>query len=354
MEGETTDYRNAFDGTFMSIIKNLNTEKINSKKAEKILDELNDLKNVFTRLERAYTELRIREEVISEVKGEIQATVKECIKNALPEVAPKRISYAQVTSTEHRAPAPVPPAPVKTYSVLIYPGTDSKEETSDDTKETLTKCVRPSKLGIQIEKVVRIGNKGVCLESSSPDLARKIEESTEFKNTKLVLKVPEKRKPRMCVIGVRKSVGEDELISCIKVQSETENSEVRVVFPFGKKESSRRNWVVEVDAETRKALLNSGRVYVDYDKYRVSEYIQITRCFKCQGHGHLSKDCRKEEACSICAGTHSHRDCTNKGEPKCVNCLQNNETNSDHQAVDPNCPVYKRKLANFEKRIDYG
>lgn len=62
--------------------------------------------------------------------------------------------------------------------------------------------------------------------------------------------------------------------------------------------------------------------------------------------------------CRRCAGSHSSKDCT---EPisKCTNCTYfNNKLNcsfdTQHDAADGNCAVYKRKLDIFRQKIDYS
>ena len=65
---------------------------------------------------------------------------------------------------------------------------------------------------------------------------------------------------------------------------------------------------------------------------RVSQYLpQPVQCFRCQRFGHRALECRGKERCMICAGAHSNKDCTSRGDmgtTKCINCGKNHTANS--------------------------
>lgn len=48
------------------------------------------------------------------------------------------------------------------------------------------------------------------------------------------------------------------------------------------------NWLIDVDDQVKKLLLEKKRICVDYDRYRVVEFVNIVRCFKCQAFGHVA------------------------------------------------------------------
>ena len=62
----------------------------------------------------------------------------------------------------------------------------------------------------------------------------------------------------------------------------------------------------------------------------------ILQCFKCQGFGHKSPNCTKNEKC-VCGEAHSHKNCPNKEnrKPKWANCR------GPHVANYRGCPAYK-------------
>lgn len=87
------------------------------------------------------------------------------------------------------------------------------------------------------------------------------------------------------------------------------------------------------------------RVFLGFSSFPVTEYMGTARqCFKCQRHGHIAKNCRGPVRCKICAGTHSHKDCTSRTQPQCANC------GGPHPASYGACP--KKKAATLARSIE--
>lgn len=101
------------------------------------------------------------------------------------------------------------------------------------------------------------------------------------------------------------------------------------------------NWVIDVDEASRKILLNRKSVCIEFERYRIVDYVQINRCYKCQAFGHMSFSCKGVQHCSKCAGDHRVDACTSDFE-KCYNCLEAGHTDTaEHRADSPGCPVYR-------------
>ncbi|KAH8010123.1 hypothetical protein HPB51_024967 [Rhipicephalus microplus] len=63
------------------------------------------------------------------------------------------------------------------------------------------------------------------------------------------------------------------------------------------------------------------RVTLRFCSYPVAEYVgAATQCYRCQRHAHISRHCNGLVRCKVCAGPHSHKECTSKAQPKCANC----------------------------------
>lgn len=85
---------------------------------------------------------------------------------------------------------------------------------------------------------------------------------------------------------------------------------------------------------------------IGFQYCRVDDYVNVTRCYKCQEYGHTSAKCKSlTEVCSLCAKTgHDHRNCPNKNGPfTCINCKKVKKP-AGHSAADPECLCYKYKL----------
>jgi hypothetical protein len=75
-------------------------------------------------------------------------------------------------------------------------------------------------------------------------------------------------------------------------------------------------------------------VRLNYRRFPAERYIpksQITQCFKCQGYGHKSIVCTREEKCGKCGQSHNTKACTSEVQ-KCVHC------EGAHPAWHPECP----------------
>ena len=71
-------------------------------------------------------------------------------------------------------------------------------------------------------------------------------------------------------------------------------------------------------------------------------------CLKCHGWGHLAHDCAApHDICGTCAQHHRTSTCTNAAHPHCVSCGI-----AGHASWDRNCPVFQRKCAEMNNRLE--
>ena len=84
-------------------------------------------------------------------------------------------------------------------------------------------------------------------------------------------------------------------------------------------------------------------------------FVTVSRCYKCQGYGHVAKYCRVNyEIWAHCAESgHSTKECTNKsGHASCVNCRKAGKK-GDHAAFSVNCPMHTKALEALVSRTQY-
>ena len=113
--------------------------------------------------------------------------------------------------------------------------------------------------------------------------------------------------------------------------------------------------MVEVDTDTYNSLMTARKVSIGWDKCSVYEAFNVLRCFKCGEFGHKSTECKNEETCSKCKGSHRTSECSS-ADYKCVNC---NKMNLDrrmilcvnHPAFSVQCPVYLRLSEKKKKQL---
>lgn len=63
-------------------------------------------------------------------------------------------------------------------------------------------------------------------------------------------------------------------------------------------------------------------------------------CYKCNGYGHIAKDCTHMIRCSYCSAEHDRKEC-NATSPKCANCGE------AHRAHHKDCVKYKAEKARL-------
>jgi hypothetical protein len=89
--------------------------------------------------------------------------------------------------------------------------------------------------------------------------------------------------------------------------------------------------------------------HVTYDCiwFEVKDYVKpLRQCYTCYKFGHGKGSCKAKQICSICAGQHHFKECTNDLK-KCVNC-----NGTDHLAVSSKCPIKKAKIEEVKNQIN--
>lgn len=235
-------------------------------------------------------------------------------------------------------------------------------------KETIMAKVDPKKLGVGIVGVNPSKN-GVIIKCDSEE-SRNILKAEADKVMGAKYKVGDEKKslqPRILVYNVLKNLvpeNEDKslLVENIVKQNNLElnnlNVSVKIITIVPDRRDNRKvKLVLEVDPKTRSRLVGDGKLKMEWAMLNVTDYIHVTRCFKCAGYGHVQKDCKNEVTCPVCAGGHEKREC-NADEVKCVNCCRANERlnlrlNVFHTALSWECECYKRKYRQLQSKINY-
>lgn len=105
-------------------------------------------------------------------------------------------------------------------------------------------------------------------------------------------------------------------------------------------------------------LLKAKQLYIGFNRCSVQNFIDTPRCFRYQGHGHIAKDCKKDDTCAKCTGAHPTKYCVST-KKRCASCLAVNRDKSrkekqfdiNHYAYESECMSYRQYQRQcFEQR----
>lgn len=158
--------------------------------------------------------------------------------------------------------------------VLVYP-VDEQQTDAEKTKKLIKETLAPKEDRIQIRSVRKVTKGGVVVDAGNKSGALKIKEIARRVPTLRVTE-PKKPNPRVLIYDVDRNLEEEEIKECIYKQNLEE-----LGFTEEDREARPR----------REHLLEAGRVYIDFAACRVVDQLVITRCFRCQGYGHVTRVC---------------------------------------------------------------
>lgn len=131
---------------------------------------------------------------------------------------------------------------------------------------------------------------------------------------------------------------------------------VKPLFTLRQRFPDRCSWILLVPAKMRQLLMKTENIRRGWHNGTVSDYLEPSRCFKCQKFGHISGKCKEQqETCSVCAAHgHNRATCTApKDQFKCANC-KNAGIPHEHSVRSQECPIFKAILQRNITYIDYG
>lgn len=246
--------------------------------------------------------------------------------------------------------------------VLIVPTEAASFEDSEATKKAILAAINPTTAGIRVKAVRKAANKGVVVVTeTAKDLAKFMENPT-LSSAGLLVSRNAGNMPRVLVYDVPREMAEGSVAETIRRQNFDDihaskiAEQLKMIFRTGTRDKDTVNCVFEATPELRKRMLNKGRVYVGWGSCRVRDFLEASRCYKCQSHGHIAKMCRVEnDVCAHCAVSgHDVKECPSKERPAtCVNCKKAGRK-SKHAASSKSCPSYTAALERKAMTINYG
>ncbi|KAL7294949.1 hypothetical protein TKK_0011660 [Trichogramma kaykai] len=219
----------------------------------------------------------------------------------------------------------------------------------------------PVNSNIHVEAVRTRRDGTLVIEACSrSDLEKVLGAAAELDKEGIELKERTKRSPRDIVYDIPNDYTENYVLDAISKQNkelwgddELSAGALTLSFKPGGARDGCTNWVFEVTPAVRLKLMDQGKLYIGMSRCKVEDFVRITRCYKCQEIGHISRYCKEEgDTCAFCAEPHSSKTCTSKDTIRCALCKRQGK--SDDHKLGPGCPLYKQALKAYTNTIDYG
>lgn len=250
----------------------------------------------------------------------------------------------------------------ETKAIIIRPVNENDERGNDEVKRDVLAGLRAVRSDLRITAMRQTRKKGMVVTVASQKDAD-ILKGVNLKGFKLKADEPPKISPSIIVFDVDNDYSAEELKADFiaknfdLVTEEDKNVMAeRVIFRHSfKNRSNRMNWIIQVPADRFEGIISRGRVYMGWGSYRLAEYVNITRCFKCQAFGHIAKTCSApHQLCEHCGSREHERDkCPTAAEPRCANCVRNKRKEANHSVKDKTCPEYIRQVNIYRSRIEW-
>lgn len=301
-----------------------------------------------------------KEELLREITSSLEGRVRELSgkMSQLSSVIGPSAEPLSVNTTYAQAAC-------KRSSVVIKPKDD--KQTNAATKRELLHNINPVTSNLNVSKVKHIKGGGVVVSCPTKEAADRLtREAADKLSQKYTIQEAKSINPRIRVVGMTEEHTEDLFLNYIRVQNPQVfdgTSELKVISyaPIKEKASggTRRTStafqsVIQVDINVYNKALSAGHLFVGYDSCAVYDALEVLRCYKCSGFGHLSANCKSGVVCPRCSGGHAVKDCTSD-VLKCINCSNASkitpDLNCDHAAWDRVCSVYQRKLQMFRADV---
>lgn len=253
----------------------------------------------------------------------------------------KQVSYASVASNK---------------KVVVIKPNDKQE--SNETTEFIKGKINPSQLKIGISEIKPIKEGGVIIKCNTQSEVEKIVNAAnqdKDMHEKYKIECPRLKNPCIKIVDIETEMDEAELISNLINQNDL-NEDVKMKVIVQKKMKKKSMAIIQCDPKSYEKIIENGKVFLNWTSCRVFDYVNIHRCFRCGGFNHNSSKCSEKEICLICAEPgHKTRDCQ-KGEKRCVNCLEANNIKKlnldiNHSCFDPCCSILSKKIEYEKQKI---
>lgn len=272
-------------------------------------------------------------------------------KTSFAEALRKRVKVTEEEVKKKQARKPDPVVVIKPKEGVQVEDARAEVQKKISAKNLNVQRVTSSKNGSIIVELKDEASVGVLKASVDAQLGGRFE-----------ARLRESMKPSIKIIGMSDEFSEEELRASLVEQNDVfanlKHFKLRKTFQIEKWRFNNHAAFVELDAETFFKVLEQGKVNCGWNRCRVFDGLQVTRCYKCNGYGHKGADCKAETlVCPICSEDHEWKDCNAETE-KCANCEKlrvQRKLNIDvnHSAWSSECPVFIKEQEKRNKMVDF-
>jgi hypothetical protein len=284
----------------------------------------------------------------------LQVTTKDSDWNVTPSVGRTRM-YSDVVadrqgtvSNDH-----------KMYKLFVK---SRHNQSAEYSRALLKRKVNPIDMKVGISALKTLKNGQLLIESEKKsELEEVCKKINEVCGEELESYMQKLREPRIIVFNVPEDITTENAVQAIVLQNSELNlneNEIKPKFVFEDKRKH-KNLVLEVNSETRKRLVDR-KLKIGWHVCNSSDYLSVTRCYKCSKYNHRAQECYGAVVCPHCAQSHTLQECkASKENYRCVNCINYNkynakaQINANHSSLDKRCGCYKAALKRYTERLDY-
>lgn len=201
----------------------------------------------------------------------------------------KKVTYAEVAKVQTQQKKTVINTNPKSPVVIIKSIDENSTITCEEVKEKFTKEMKPLINEIRIKKLRKIRENSILVEMESNNDLKKIEDKLKDTHSGLKVEIPKKSGPCIIIYDLDKSVTKEQFLDQLwsknleklGLKRELDESKVRYKFSTFSKVKNTINYVIEVNGDIRKKILEQGRLYIEWRSYKVNDFISPTRCYRC-------------------------------------------------------------------------
>lgn len=245
---------------------------------------------------------------------------------------------------------------------MIKPIEEKDKKNNDQIKEDLVRELDKVRNKLRIREIRQMKNKRLIIEVKDNEDVDIIK-NANLRNIGLKTDKPSKINPSIIIYDVEQGnkvnkMQEDFInknLEFLEIE-ELDSLKKEIAFRHRYKTSNNKmNWIVQVPGKLFENLIDRRRVYMMWRSYKIKEYLNIVRCYKCHGFGHIAKVCTNaDRLCECCrSNEHVRENCPENNTPKCVNCMRNRRRDVSHSVRSKDCPEYRRQVEIYRNKTKW-